>query len=90
MKFIICIKIELDLRKFSNSPFSETEKGFRDGSTPGDSQFKYDVALLFHPLSTLSLKETTLSGSNWFLEISGKRSNHAPWHEIQLGKSKFT
>ena len=31
-----------------------------------------------------------LSGWKWFLEISGKRSNHAPWHEIQLGKSKFT
>ena len=31
-------KIELDLRKFSNGPFSETEKGFGVGSTPGGSQ----------------------------------------------------
>ena len=35
---IYYIKIELDLMKFSNSPFSETEKGFGVGSTPGGSQ----------------------------------------------------
>ena len=35
----ICyIKIELDLRKFSNGPFSETEKGFWVIPTPGGSQ----------------------------------------------------
>ena len=49
-----------------------------------------DLAPLFHPLSALSLKETTLSGSNWFLEISGKHSNHAPMHDIQLGQKKIT
>ena len=32
------IKIELDLRKFSNGPFSETEKGFWVNPTPGGSQ----------------------------------------------------
>ena len=31
------IKIELDLRKFSNGPFSETEKGFWVNPTPGGS-----------------------------------------------------
>ena len=31
-------KIELDLRKFSNGLFSETEKGFGVGPTPGGSQ----------------------------------------------------
>ena len=32
------MKIELDLRKFSNGPFSVTEKGFGVGPTPGGSQ----------------------------------------------------
>ena len=32
------IKIEVDLRIFSNGPFSETEKGFGVGPTPGGSQ----------------------------------------------------
>ena len=35
---IYYIKIELDLRKFSIGPFSETEKGFRVNPTPGGSQ----------------------------------------------------
>ena len=35
---IYYIKIELDLRKFSNGPFSETEKGFWVNPTPGGSQ----------------------------------------------------
>ena len=35
---IYYIKIELDLRKFSNGPFSEMEKGFGLGPTPGGSQ----------------------------------------------------
>ena len=35
---IYYIKIELDLRKFSNGPFSETEKGFWVIPTPGGSQ----------------------------------------------------
>ena len=35
---IYYIKIELDLRKFSNGPFSETEKGFGVIPTPGGSQ----------------------------------------------------
>ena len=40
-------KIELDLRKFSNGPFSHES----------------DLAPLFRPLLALSLKETTLSES---------------------------
>ena len=32
---IYYIKIELDLRKFSNGPFSETKKGFGVIPTPG-------------------------------------------------------
>ena len=35
---IYYIKIELDLRKFSIGPFSETEKGFWVNPTPGGSQ----------------------------------------------------
>ena len=35
---IYFIKIELDIRKFSNGPFSETKKGFGVGPTPGGSQ----------------------------------------------------
>ena len=35
---IYYIEIELDLRKFSNGPFSETEKGFWVIPTPGGSQ----------------------------------------------------
>ena len=35
---IYYIKIELDLRKFSNGPFSETEKAFWVNPTPGGSQ----------------------------------------------------
>ena len=35
---IYYIKIELDLRKFSNGLFSETEKGFWVNPTPGGSQ----------------------------------------------------
>ena len=35
---IYYIKIELNLRKFSNGPFSETEKGFWVIPTPGGSQ----------------------------------------------------
>ena len=35
---IYYIKIELDLRKFSNGPFSETEKGFWVIPMPGGSQ----------------------------------------------------
>ena len=35
---IYYIKIELDLRKFSNGPLSETEKGFWVIPTPGGSQ----------------------------------------------------
>ena len=35
---IYYIEIELDLRKFSNCPFSETEKGFGVIPTPGGSQ----------------------------------------------------
>ena len=35
---IYYIKIELDLRKFSIGPFSETEKGFGVNPTPGGSQ----------------------------------------------------
>ena len=35
---IYYIKIELDLRKFSNGPFSETEKGFWVNPMPGGSQ----------------------------------------------------
>ena len=65
------IKIELDLRKFSNGPFSETEKGFGVNPTPGVANVQgfhplfheSDLAPLFHPLSALSLKETTFSGS---------------------------
>ena len=94
---IYYIKIELDLRKFSNGPFSETEKGFWVNPTPGGSQctglsptHESDLAPLFHPLSALSLKETTLSGWKWCHKMSQNASNHAPWHEIQLGKSKFT
>ena len=49
-----------------------------------------DLAPLYHPLSALSLKETTLSGCKWCLEMSGTRSNNAPVHDIQLGKRKFT
>ena len=37
---IYYIKIELDLRKFSIGPFSETEKGFGVNPTPGGSQCK--------------------------------------------------
>ena len=73
-------------------------KGFGVGPTAGDSYLQgfyplfheSDLVPLFHPLSALSLKETTLSGWKWFLEISGKRSNHAPGHDIQLGQNKFT
>ena len=42
-----------------------------------------DLAPLFHPLSAFSLKETTLSGWKWFQKVSGKRSNHAPVHDIE-------
>ena len=35
---IYYMKIELDLQKFSNGPFSETEKCFGVGPTPGGSQ----------------------------------------------------
>ena len=35
---IYYIKIKLDLRKFSNGPFSETEKAFWVNPTPGGSQ----------------------------------------------------
>ena len=49
-----------------------------------------DLAPLFHPLSALSLKETTLSGWKWCHKMSQNASNHAPVHDIQLGRSKFT
>ena len=49
-----------------------------------------DLAPLFHPLSALSLKETTLSGWKWCHKMSQNASNHAHGHEIQLGRSKFT
>ena len=35
---IYYMKIELDLRKFSNGPFSETKQGIGVGPTPGGSQ----------------------------------------------------
>ena len=95
---IYYIKIELDLRKFSIRPFSETEKGFGVNPTPGGSKctglhplfHESDIAPLFHLLLALSLKETTLSGWRWFHKISQNPSNHAHVHDIQLGKGKFT
>ena len=59
MKFTIK-KIELDLRKFSNGPFSETEKGFGEDPTPREVArvqgfqplfHEIDLAQHFHPLS---------------------------------------
>ena len=49
-----------------------------------------DLAPLFHPLWTLSVKETTLSGSKWWLKMSERGSNHAPMLDIQVGQKKFT
>ena len=77
----------MDLRKFSNGLFSETEKGFGVGPTPGGSQCT-GVSSTLSPPSTLSLKETTLSGSKWCLEMSGRASNQDPVHDIQLGRRK--
>ena len=77
---------------FVSKPINPPETGKEAANVNGfhPRLYERELAPLFQPLSALSLKETTLSGSNWFLEISGKRSNHAPWHDIQLGKSKFT
>ena len=92
---IYYIKIELDLRKFSNGLFSDTAKGFWVIPTPGGCRctgvssnlsWKWPRATL----SALSLNETILSGWKRCLKMSEKRSSHAPRHDIQLGQKKFT
>ena len=93
---IYYIEFDLDPQQFSNDLFSKTEKGFGVGlETVNVQEFhplfdESDLPSLFHPLSAISLKEITLSGWKWCHEMSQKRSNHTPVHDIQLGRRKYT
>ena len=64
----VCVLCIWAPQQTSNGPFSETEKDLGVGLLFHEN----DLAPLFHPLSALFLKETTLSGSKWFLEILEK------------------
>ena len=61
-------RIELNLRKFSNGPFSETEKGFGVGPTQLEVANIQGFHPLFHEIDLAPLFHS-LSGSKWCLEM---------------------